>query len=87
MQRHSDSGGTGNRHDKRKSKSLTRSEICIELMNYDKGACEILTKTDLQDLEVHNIDKSYLKATRKKKRNEVGRMWQSTAGNVEDCSE
>ena len=44
---------------------------------------------DLEDLEMHNIDKSYLKATRKKK-NELGcddgRMWQNTARGVEDFS-
>ena len=34
----------------------------------DKGECGRHTEADLEDLETHNIDKSYLKATRKKKK-------------------
>ena len=45
---------------------------------------------DLEDLEMHNIDKSCLKATRKKKNelgwDDAGIMWQNTAGGVEDYS-
>ena len=42
----------------------------------DKGECRRHTEADLEGLEMHDIDKSYLKATRKTKK-EVG--WENVA--------
>ena len=48
----------------------------------DKGECGRHTGADLEDLEMPNIDKSYLKATRKKK-NEMG--WENVAEHCWGC--
>ena len=42
----------------------------------DKGECGRHTQADLENLKMHNIDKSYLKANRKKKK-EMG--WENVA--------
>ena len=42
----------------------------------DKEECRRHTETNLEDLETHNIDKYYLKVTRKKKK-EMG--WENVA--------
>ena len=48
----------------------------------DKGECGRHKKADLEDLEMHNITKSYLKANRKKK-NELG--WENVAEHCWRC--
>ena len=50
----------------------------------DKGECGRHTEADLEDLETHNIDKSYLKVTRKKKK-EMG--WENVAEHCWGCRE
>ena len=44
------------------------------VINCDKGDCGRHTERGLVDFKIHIIDMSYLKATRKKKRSEAGRM-------------
>ena len=52
------------------------------VMNCDKGDCGRHTEADLKDLEDQNIDNSYLKATRKKKKE---RGWKNVAEHCWKC--